>query len=60
MDTHRCMRCPGEKSKATVAGVQTAEGYGTIREAATVMKSLHAQLRNWDFILKVTGAVEGL
>ena len=40
MDTHRSMRCPGKKRKATVASVQTVVGYGAIREEATVMKSL--------------------
>ena len=40
MDTHRSMRCPGKKRKATVASVQTVVGYGAIREDATVVKSL--------------------
>lgn len=40
MATHRCMRCPGKKRKATVAGVQTVVGYGAVRRLVTVMKNL--------------------
>lgn len=53
METHRCMRCPGKKRKATVAGAQTVVGYGAIRRLSQLGRTLYAKLRNWDFILEV-------